>query len=243
MTWYQFRRRFKFVGASSLCPLSNNHLFPPSCLDSTFSVWYDEGIKQVKNLNADGVFGSFANLEAKPPPGGGGFSIFLISFSFVSIKRKKTVNVYCCVLLNLFLFFFQWNIREREGRREEKRLRKCDISDEGCAALASALRSNPSHLRELYLAENNLGDSGVKCLSAGLENPHCKLGILELECCGVSGEGCAALASALRSNPSHLRELDLTKNNLGDSEVKCLSALKNDEHYKLHTLRLPTSLF
>ncbi|KAI5616026.1 NLR family CARD domain-containing protein 3 isoform X5, partial [Silurus asotus] len=54
----------------------------------------------------------------------------------------------------------------------------CEVSDEGCAALASALRSNPSHLRELDLTENKVGDSGVKFLSAVLENPHCKLEIL-----------------------------------------------------------------
>ncbi|XP_048021135.1 protein NLRC3-like isoform X1 [Megalobrama amblycephala] len=54
-------------------------------------------------------------------------------------------------------------------------LRKCGVTDEGCAALASALRSNPSHLRGLHLSGNNLGDSGVKIVSAVLENPHCKL--------------------------------------------------------------------
>ncbi|KAK3505685.1 hypothetical protein QTP70_020647, partial [Hemibagrus guttatus] len=54
-------------------------------------------------------------------------------------------------------------------------LYSCDVSDEGCAALTSALRSNPSHLRDLDLSWNNLGDSGVKSLSAVLENPHCKL--------------------------------------------------------------------
>ncbi|KAF4080676.1 hypothetical protein AMELA_G00174160 [Ameiurus melas] len=116
------------------------------------------------------------------------------------------------------------------------KLCKCGVSGEGCAALTSALRSNPSHLRELDLSQNNLGDSGVKSLSAVLENPLCKLEILKLWWCGVSDEGCAALTSALRSNPSHLRELDLSLNNLGDSGVKCLSALKNDEHYKLQTL-------
>ncbi|KAI5085358.1 NACHT, LRR and PYD domains-containing protein 12-like, partial [Silurus meridionalis] len=57
-------------------------------------------------------------------------------------------------------------------------LRGCGVSDEGCAALASALRSNPSHLRDLDLSRNKVGDSGVKCLSAVLKNPHCKLEIL-----------------------------------------------------------------
>ncbi|KAI5085386.1 NACHT, LRR and PYD domains-containing protein 12 isoform X1, partial [Silurus meridionalis] len=118
------------------------------------------------------------------------------------------------------------------------RLDDCGVSDEGCAALASALRSNPSHLRDLNLTGNEVRDSGVKCLSAGLENPHCKLEILRLVCCGVSDEGCAALASALRSNPSHLRELDLSVNELGDSGVKFLSAVLENPHCKLEILRL-----
>ncbi|XP_067307906.1 NLR family CARD domain-containing protein 3-like [Pseudorasbora parva] len=114
----------------------------------------------------------------------------------------------------------------------------CGVTDEGCAALASALRSNPSHLRELDLNGNNLGDSGVKLLSAVLENPLCKLETLWLWSCGVTDEGCAALASALRSNPSHLRHLDLSGNNLGDSGVKLLSDLRDDPHYKLESLRI-----
>ncbi len=55
--------------------------------------------------------------------------------------------------------------------------------------------------------------------------------------CGVTDEGCAALSSALRSNPSHLRELDLSGNNVGDAGRKMLSALKDDPHNKLETLQ------
>uniref|UniRef100_A0A8C1ZUZ7 Uncharacterized protein n=1 Tax=Cyprinus carpio TaxID=7962 RepID=A0A8C1ZUZ7_CYPCA len=54
------------------------------------------------------------------------------------------------------------------------RLRDCGVTDEGCAALTSALRSNPSHLRELDLSWNKLRDS-VKLLSDVLQDPHCKL--------------------------------------------------------------------
>ncbi|XP_036961329.1 NACHT, LRR and PYD domains-containing protein 12-like isoform X2 [Acanthopagrus latus] len=61
------------------------------------------------------------------------------------------------------------------------RLSGCLITEEGCTSLASALRSNPSHLRELDLSYNHSGDSGVKLLSAGLEDPDWRLDTLRVE--------------------------------------------------------------
>jgi len=54
------------------------------------------------------------------------------------------------------------------------------MTDEGCSAVTSALKSNPSHLRELDLSWNKLGDSGVKNLSDLLMNTQFKLEKLEL---------------------------------------------------------------
>ncbi|XP_048858842.1 NACHT, LRR and PYD domains-containing protein 12-like isoform X2 [Brienomyrus brachyistius] len=117
-------------------------------------------------------------------------------------------------------------------------LNSCDLIDKHCEVLSSALRSNSSPLRELDLSDNNLKDSGVKLLSAALGDLHCKLEILRLSGCRVTEEGCSSLASAQRSNPSHLRELDLSYNHPGDSGVKLLSAVLEDPSCKLEKLQV-----
>ncbi|KAI4881820.1 hypothetical protein NFI96_008240, partial [Prochilodus magdalenae] len=56
----------------------------------------------------------------------------------------------------------------------------CSIGEKGCIALVNALKSNPSHLRELDLDWNKPGETAKKMLSALLEDPHCKLEKLDL---------------------------------------------------------------
>uniref|UniRef100_A0A671WU59 B30.2/SPRY domain-containing protein n=1 Tax=Sparus aurata TaxID=8175 RepID=A0A671WU59_SPAAU len=114
----------------------------------------------------------------------------------------------------------------------------CNLSERSCEALSSVLSSQSSSLRELDLSNNNLQDSGVKLLSVELKSPHCVLETLRLSGCLITEEGCTSLASALGSNPSHLRELDLSYNHPGDSGVKQLSAMLKDQSYRLDTLRL-----
>ncbi|KAL1261165.1 hypothetical protein QQF64_008992 [Cirrhinus molitorella] len=118
------------------------------------------------------------------------------------------------------------------------KLMNCGVTDEGCAALASVMKSNSTDLKELYLDKNVLRDSGIKVLSAALEHPHCKLETLKLWDCGITDEGCAALASALASNSSHLRNLYLFGNKLGYPAVKLLSALNDDPQNKLENFDL-----
>ncbi|KAM4560539.1 NLR family CARD domain-containing protein 3-like [Odontesthes bonariensis] len=116
------------------------------------------------------------------------------------------------------------------------RLIGCNLSDEGCEALSSVLSSQSSSLTELDLSNNNLQDSGVK-LSAGLKSPNCRLKKLRLRNCSLSEISCDSLVSALKSNPSHLTELDLSWNFLNESDVKELSDLVESPHNKLQTLR------
>ncbi|XP_073719510.1 NACHT, LRR and PYD domains-containing protein 3-like [Misgurnus anguillicaudatus] len=131
-------------------------------------------------------------------------------------------------------------LKNPDCKLEILKLCSCNITDEGCVALTSALRSNPSsHLRDLDLSYNKLTYSGVKLISDVLKNPDCKLETLKLRSCDITDEGCVALTSALRSNPSsHLRDLDLSDNKLTDSGVELISDLKDDPHYKLETVRI-----
>uniref|UniRef100_A0A3P9CB46 NACHT LRR and PYD domain-containing protein n=1 Tax=Maylandia zebra TaxID=106582 RepID=A0A3P9CB46_9CICH len=114
----------------------------------------------------------------------------------------------------------------------------CNLSERSCKALSSVLRSQSCRLTELDLSNNKLQDLGAKQLCTGLESPHCKLKILRLSGCMITAEGCVALASAMRGNPYHLTELDLSYNHLGDFGVRLLSARLRDPLSTLETLRL-----
>uniref|UniRef100_A0A8C1LGS7 Uncharacterized protein n=1 Tax=Cyprinus carpio TaxID=7962 RepID=A0A8C1LGS7_CYPCA len=116
---------------------------------------------------------------------------------------------------------------------------ECSITEKQCLILTSALKSNPSHLRELNLSCNELlGDSGVKNLSDLLMNTQFKLEKLHLCGCSITEKQCLILTSALKSSPSHLRELNLSWNKLlGDSGVNYLCDILKDSHCKLERLR------
>uniref|UniRef100_A0A8C5GQE5 NACHT domain-containing protein n=1 Tax=Gouania willdenowi TaxID=441366 RepID=A0A8C5GQE5_GOUWI len=111
--------------------------------------------------------------------------------------------------------------------KASKKADSCGLSERSCAALSSVLSSQSSIVKHLDLSNNDLQDSGVKLLCEGLKSPHCKLDYLRSvdHICGCFSE------SALSSNSSSVRELDLSYNHPGDSAVKLLSQ-------RLHTLRL-----
>ncbi|XP_060734434.1 uncharacterized protein LOC132851511 isoform X12 [Tachysurus vachellii] len=129
-------------------------------------------------------------------------------------------------------------LKDPHCRPERLQLSECNLTEKGCLALLTALRSEHSTLKELNLSNNRIQDSGVKLLSEDLKKKHCKLETLRLYKCSLTEDDCTAVVSALRTNPSHLKELDLSDNTIGDTGVKQLCDLLKTSNCSLENLKI-----
>ncbi|XP_066512774.1 ribonuclease inhibitor-like [Hoplias malabaricus] len=112
----------------------------------------------------------------------------------------------------------------------------CNLEEVTCKNLKSVLHLKNTSLKKVDLSNNDLQDSGVEKLCDGLGSAQCKLEILRLSGCMITEEGCSSLYTALSSNLSYLKELDLSYNHPGATGVKFLSEKKKDSGCSLKTL-------
>ncbi|KAI4903829.1 hypothetical protein NFI96_011252, partial [Prochilodus magdalenae] len=129
-------------------------------------------------------------------------------------------------------------LKSLQCKLEILRLSICNFTVESCKSLISALQTKISFLKELDLCSNELQDSVVELLSAGLKIGESKLEILRLALCNLDDKVCGNLESILKLENSSLKELDLSNNNLQDPGVELLSAGLKSSHCKLEILRL-----
>ncbi|KAK7164240.1 hypothetical protein R3I94_002837 [Phoxinus phoxinus] len=175
-------------------------------------------------------------------------------------KRKIYLSsTHCSALANMLLMaedvleelnLKNYNTKSIEAQRRlvpavrncrKALLAGCNLTEQSCEIVASALQPANSPVRELDMSNNDLHDSGVKLISVGLKSSHCKLEILRLKCCKLTIQSCESVASALLSANSCLRELNLSNNDLQDSGVERLAAGLKSPYCKLELLSLSGS--
>ncbi|XP_058499033.1 NACHT, LRR and PYD domains-containing protein 12-like isoform X2 [Solea solea] len=154
-----------------------------------------------------------------------------------NLKEMNTDNISPDRSINIFHCLTEMNDQSvhqeiQEFMKTENREQK--LSEIHCSALAYMLQMSEEVLDELDLSKYRTSDQGKQRLIPAVRN--CRKAVLSD--CSLTEISCSSLVSALKSNSSHLRELNLSENKLQDSAVKLLCSGLESPHCRLETLRL-----
>ncbi|XP_056607913.1 NLR family CARD domain-containing protein 3-like isoform X2 [Triplophysa dalaica] len=139
--------------------------------------------------------------------------------------------------INLFLCLLEMN--DQSLYKEIEMFLKSDkcsqrLSPAHCSAIAYMLQISEQVLDEVDLKAYNTTEEGRKRLLPALRNSRKAL----LASCNLKYQCCESVASALQSANSHLKELDLSNNDLQDLGAKLLSDGLKSSNCQLEILRL-----
>uniref|UniRef100_A0A671VR82 NACHT domain-containing protein n=1 Tax=Sparus aurata TaxID=8175 RepID=A0A671VR82_SPAAU len=145
------------------------------------------------------------------------------------ISPDRSINIFHC-LTEMNDHSVHQEIQEflKSENRSEK-----ELSEFHCSALAYMLQMSEEVLDELDLKKYNTSEQGRQRLIPAVRN--CRKAVLTD--CKLSETHCEVVASALKSNPSHLTHLDLSQNDLNDSAVKRLCSGLESPNCRLETLK------
>uniref|UniRef100_A0A672F1Y4 NACHT domain-containing protein n=1 Tax=Salarias fasciatus TaxID=181472 RepID=A0A672F1Y4_SALFA len=159
----------------------------------------------------------------------------LKELSNVKMSPDRIINIFHCLMEMKDLSVHQ----EVEKFLESQTRSKKKLSEIHCSALASMLQMSDKVLEEVDLSKYRTSDEGLRRLIPVEDsNKVSSLCHYRLHGHWLSDSDCEVISSALKSDPSHLKHLDLSMNILEDSPMMILCSGLESPNCKVETLRL-----
>uniref|UniRef100_A0A672FQ89 NACHT domain-containing protein n=1 Tax=Salarias fasciatus TaxID=181472 RepID=A0A672FQ89_SALFA len=143
-------------------------------------------------------------------------------------SEKRLSGIHCSALAYM--------LQMSDQVLEELNLENYNTSEEGRFRLIPAVKNcRKAELCCFYRRAGLMSNSPTKCPLSSC--PVLSVSHYRLSECGLSDPHCEVISSALKSDPSHLKHLNLSDNYLEDSSVEILCSGLESPNCKLETLR------